>query len=307
MGEGALTGLSNAAEEGRSADRPSPERAGKLAKSVAILGAALWCAWPPPALARDRQGTEHGQPGETGDDQSSDWRLYVSSGLTYSTRKLDGQRTDYYRTPLTARIANGRLRLSASIPYLIVQGPSNLRGDSDEEVDDDSSVPGSRSTRKGFGDLSLSARYRLGAWSSSGFELDVLGRVKLPTGSKRKRLTSGKTDFALGGELSRKFGKVEPFASLQYRINGDPPGRDYRNSIATSLGASTRLGRKSRASLSYDYSQSRVRGLSGAHALEAGVTTRLTRGLSLGGLGELGLSHRAPDFRIGSTITARLF
>lgn len=278
-----------------------------MAKSLAVVGTALCCALAQPALAQDQRGSGAAEHNEARDRSSPDWRLYLSSGLTYSTRKLDGERTDYYRTPLTVRISNGRLRLSASMPYLIIKGANNVLGDSDEEVDDNTSGATGRSTRKGFGDVTLSARYRIPASSLNGFELDLMSRVKLPTASKRKGLTTGETDFTVGGELSRELGSVEPFASLQYRLNGDPPGRDYRNTIATSVGASTSLGNKSRASLSYDYSQSRVRGRSGAHSLEAGMTTRLAKRLSLGGFGAVGLSQRAPDYRVGSTITARVF
>lgn len=262
----------------------------RLLLASAIVGTAA------PALAQGRP-----------DSDTPDWRLYLSSGVSYTQRdEADEPKTHYYRIPVAARLTRGPLRITASMPYLFVDGPSGSLGDDDDDVDD---IPSSddRDSRSGFGDLSITGRYRAINDERSGFGLDLMSRVKVPTASRRKRLGSGEVDYAVGAELSREMGKLEPFVSAQYRFNGDRPDRDYRNTVATSIGSNVRLTRGTRASLAWDFSQSRIRGRSGSHMLDGGITHVLKRGLTLSGDAAVGLSKNAPEFRVGTTLTARVF
>jgi hypothetical protein len=198
------------------------------------------CRNQAPALAQDRPG-----------GSTPDWRLYLTSGLSYTQRdEADEPRTDYFRIPLAARLTKGPFRVTASMPYLIVNGPGSNFGDDDGAGDDDLPADDdTRDNRRGFGDLSITGRYRAVDDERSGFELDLMSRVKLPTASRRKRLGTGEVDYAVGAQLSRELGKLEPFVSGQYRINGDPPDRNYRNTVATSVGTGFRLTRRTRASI----------------------------------------------------------
>lgn len=238
---------------------------------------------------------------------ADDWRLYLSSGVSFSTRETDDDpRTDYYRFRLGGRVAKGPFRVSATLPYIVVKGPGAVIGPGDDdEIDDLPATEGG--TRDGWGDLRLTARYRLPSAALAGFDVDLLGSVKLPTASTGERLGTGEVDYAVGGEISRDLGSVEPFVAARYRINGDRPDQDYRNTVATSVGASMRLSRRTEASLGYDYSQSRIRGRSGVHSVEAGVSTRLSRRLYLSGSASAGLSQRAPDYAVGTTMSWRAF
>ena len=236
------------------------------------------------------------------------WRLFLSSGAFYSTGDYGGDtRTNSLSVPFGARLQSGPFRLSATLPYLRISGSRNIIGGGDDgPIVDDPTPLTERDVRKGIGDLSLRARYRIAPKSWDGLELDLLSRVKVPTGSRRKGLSTGEVDYAIGGELSYSRGRVQPFAEIQYRINGDRPDRDYRNTFASSIGASTRAGRGS-ANFSYDYSGSRIRGRSGAHSLSGGLSFPVARRLTLGTFGSVGLSRRAEDFSIGTVLTARVF
>jgi hypothetical protein len=272
-----------------------------LAWSVCAVATA---ALAQPAHAQDERADRPAERADTRDRSGPDWRLYLSSGVSYVTRDGELGRTNYYRVPFGARITKGPFRLSASIPYVIVRGPGSVIGEGEDEIDDALTDDG---TRKGLGDLRLTARYRLPKSALGGFELDLLGRVKVPTASREKRLGTGEVDYAVGAELSRDVGQLEPFVSAQYRFNGDRPDLDYRNTVAASAGTAVRLGRRTRASVSYDYSQSRIRGRSAISSLGAGLSTRLSKRLSLSGSGSVGLSKRAPDFGLGTSITWRAF
>lgn len=276
-------------------------------KYVSWAVCALWIgALVRPAYAQNEPAGRSAERREARDRSGPDWRLYVWTGASYTTRdREDLGRTNYYRVPFGARVTKGPFRLSASMPYVVVRGPGALIGDGDE-IDDIPPTTDDRD-RQGWGDLRLTARYRLPEATLGGFELDLMGGVKLPTASRKERLGTGEVDYTVGAEVSRDMGGFEPFVSAQYRMNGDRPDLDYRNTIATSVGTGVRLSRRTRASLSYDYSQSRIRGRSGFHTLDAGVSTRLSRRVSLSGSGSVGLSERAPDFSVGSRLTWRAF
>jgi len=269
-------------------------------KAMLLLVAAVaGVAVSQPATAQE-QPSPRADGQQSSDRPASNWHLFVSSGFTYYTRDLEDQpRTDYYRVPLIARLSNGRLRISASMPYLIIHGPGG-------NVGDDETDSAGLETRKGFGDLNLQARYRIPSDALGGFDLDLIGRVKLGTASHRKRLGTGETDYIVGAELSRDLGSVEPFVSGTYRFNGDRPDQDYRNTVSTSIGSDFVLGDGLRASLSYDYTQSRFH-RPGFHSLEGDLSKRLRDGLTLTGTAAVGLSERAPDFRVGALLSARVF
>jgi hypothetical protein len=230
----------------------------------------------------------------------------VSSGAFFTTGDYGGDtRTNSLTVPFGMRLRSGPLRLSATLPYVRIDGSRSVIGGGDGPIIIDPIPQTERTIRKGLGDLSMRGRYRIAPKDWEGVELDLLGRVKLPTGSRRQRLSTGEVDYAVGGELSYSRGRVQPFAELQYRINGDRPDRDYRNNFASSIGASTRAGRGV-ANLSYDYSGSRIRGRAGAHSLNGGLSFPVAQKLSLGGFGSVGLSQRAEDFSIGSVLTVRV-
>jgi hypothetical protein len=73
------------------------------------------------------------------------------------------------------------------------------------------------------------------------------------------------------------------------------------------VGTSLRLSRRTRASASYDYTQSRIPGRSAIQDVDLGISTRLSRRMWLNTSGSVGLSKRAADVRLGSTITFRAF
>lgn len=257
-----------------------------------------------PTETRSQREAENEQPALRSSDSDPDWRLYLYSGASYSEGDYGTDtNTETLAIPIGARLRNGNFRLSASIPYLRVEGsPSVIPGDGEQVVDD---LPTARDVREGFGDLSLRARY-LVPRLPGGFQADLLGRVKIPTGSDEERLSTGEFDYGAGIEVSRAIGNIEPFVEAQYRINGDPPDRDYRNTWLASAGTSVRLGR-SRASLSYEYSQSRVRGREAAHSLDGSFATPISRRLLLSTFGSVGLSERASDFSVGAVLTLRAF
>lgn len=258
---------------------------GALLAGAAIAG---------PAMAQDTRGSE--------ERASNDTSLSVTTGVDWSSGDYGtGSDTNILVVPLALRYKTGNLRISVTQPWLRIDGSSAIVGNGPGGVIIDPNAP--RTTRSGLGDLTLGAAYMIPE-DKLGFGLDLSARVKLPTASRRKGLGTGKTDVTVGAELSKTFGTVTPFASVGYRMPGDPDGIDLRNAWTASAGASVGMG-KSVLIASYDYRQATSRLADDSHELFGAFSTPVSDALNFTFYGSAGLSDGAPDYGVGGMITVR--
>jgi hypothetical protein len=159
-------------------------------------------------------------------------------------------------------------------------------------------VPTQGGTRSGLGDVDLGATASLPSDSLGGFEVDLGGRVKLPTSDKSKHLGTGETDFSVSADVSYPIGAWAPFVTLGYRMPGDPVGIKLRNTFTVSTGTSISFG-KTVLIASYDYAEAASPFATDSHELFAGVHTPIAEHLTWTGYGTAGLSKGAPDFGVG--------
>lgn len=228
----------------------------------------------------------------------------VTTGVDYSSGNYGtGIDTNILVVPVMGRLTAGNWRLSAVLPWVRVNGANVIPGAEGGPVVIDPNAP--RTTREGIGDLSLSATYAIPE-ESLGVGLEFTGRVKLPTGSTSKSLSTGKTDFSGSAELSKTFGTVTPFVEVGYTVRGDPSYIDLNNTWFGSVGASVVVG-KSVLLASYDYQQATSpltkdsQDVFGAFAMPVG------RRLTFTVYGSAGLSDGAPDYGVGGMVTVKAF
>ena len=231
--------------------------------------------------------------------------LSFSTGIDYSTGNygLD-EDTNILVVPFALRATTGNLSFTASLPYISIDGPGGVVvGPGGEPLP---GVPTQSGKRSGLGDLSLGATYTVPAEALGGVELGLGGRVKLPTSSEDRQLSTGKTDVSLSAEASYAVGKAVPFVNIGYRFLGDPEGFDLRNGPTASIGSSFQLG-ASVLIASYDYARASSDLTEDSHELFAGLSAPLSPGLTVTGYGVKGFSQGSPDFGAGLLITAKLF
>jgi hypothetical protein len=239
----------------------------------------------------------------------NDLGLSLTTGIDYSVGRYGGTAdTRILVVPFSVRARAGAFRFSATLPYLRIDGPANIVGGGEGgPIVIDPNAGGPRSVRQGLGDITLGATYSLPAASLGGFDVDIGGRVKLPTADRSKGLTTGKTDVTATLDVSRTIGAATPFVTLGYRMPGKPAGLNLRNSVTTSLGSSFVLGKSLVAIVSYDYS-GRTSALSyESHSFFGALAGKLTKRLLLTGYGTVGLSRGAPDYGVGLLVTAKAF
>ncbi|WP_156678132.1 hypothetical protein [Sphingomonas profundi] len=186
-----------------------------------------------------------------------------------------GQRSTLWSTAVGARYAIGSLRLTASLPYLHIRGRGSIfSGIDGTPLIVSGGTPGRKVTNKGVGDLTLGAAYTLPTGEGKP-EIEFSGRVKIPTAEESRRISSGKTDYSAGLQVTQPIGRFAPFASVTYRVFGDPAAINLRNGFAASTGTSFSLGERAIGLVSYHYARAATRLVRDSHELFAGASTKL--------------------------------
>jgi len=225
----------------------------------------------------------------------------ASVGLEYQEGDFgSGQQIETITIPVSAYANRGRLQLSATLPYLRVDAPSNVIGGGAGvlglPIIVDPTKPAVRTRREGLGDLRLNASYTVPVGLGS---LALWNQVKVPTASAANGLGTGQPDYTFGAEVAAPIGHVTPFVSLGYTLAGDPEDYELRNSLSARAGANLRLARSLVGRLSYAYAQSPSAGLAAEQSMSTALHTNLSPSLSLGLYGSAGLSKAATDFGAG--------
>ena len=262
---------------------------------------------PATAVAQDggaatAAGVAVASAGRDMDTQSSS-RLSASVGITDWRGDFGGPTT----SAITAlapgvRFRDGNLRLSVLVPWMRIRSDSVIfAGVGGTPLAVSPTAAPTRRTRDGFGDATLGASYLL---PSSSFDVELIGRIKVPLSSGARSVSTGKVDYYGGVEVSKTIGGFTPAVQVTYRVFGDMAGWDLRNGFATSVSGTFLLGRRVTALVSYDYAEAATRFIGDSHELAVGLSTPIADNrLRLTGFASAGLSRGAPDRSIGASVT----
>jgi hypothetical protein len=222
-----------------------------------------------------------------------------STGFDFSTGKYGStQSTDIMYVPFTGAMRTGAWDLRLTVPWIRVHGPGNV-------VRDIGSVGGTGAvtTETGLGDIIVSAATDVHRDEVSGFAVGVTGRVKFGTASRGRGLGTGEHDAMLQADVSRPFGSLLPFATLGYRLLGDPPGSALRNGFYGSAGATYALDVRTSVGAAFDLRERTTAGGDGAAEVSAFLTHRVDNTWRVQAYVVGGLSDASPDFGIGGIVS----
>lgn len=232
--------------------------------------------------------------------------LSLTTGADFSSGSFGAPAdTEILVLPFSVRARKGPVRLSATLPWLRLDGPANIVGGGEGgPIVIDPNAPTPRRVREGLGDLSLGLDFSIPPDGLGGFEVDLGVRLKLPTSARSRGLSTGRTDIGIIADISRPIGKVSPFLTLGYRMPGDPEGFELRNTATVSAGASVTLG-KLVAIGAYDYAGASSPLGFESHSLFGALAAPAAKRVTLTGYGSVGLSRGAPDYGVGLLVTFR--
>lgn len=230
--------------------------------------------------------------------------LSVMTGVDYSSGSYGtDQDTDILVVPFSLRYRTGDMRLSATLPYLSIDGGSSIVGGGGGPIIIDPNSPPSK--RDGFGDVTLGATFAALKEETAGFAVDLGATVKLPAADADNGLGTGETDYGVTVDISKSFGDFIPFVTLGYRMPGDPDGVDLNNAFTASVGTSVTFG-SSVLVVSYDHREAISDLVEDSREIFGAFSSPLGDALNWTLYGTAGLSDGAPDFGAGLMLTYKI-
>lgn len=234
-----------------------------------------------------------------------DGKFTLETGMDRNTGKYGGsQSTDILYVPFTGKYQGGSWTLKMTVPYLQITGPGNVIN-----VINGIATTGAASTpitRSGLGDVVVAATRNAYNGGSSGFMVNLTGKVKLGTADSAKGLGTGKNDYAFQSELFQVTKSITTFGTLGYRFYGSPVGYTLNNIFYGSLGASYKYDQETNAGIMFTLSQKTT--AKGSTHVETILfaSHKLDKNWKTQGYVLKGFTNSVPSWGIGATISYRL-
>jgi Putative MetA-pathway of phenol degradation len=165
-----------------------------------------------------------------------------------------------------------------------------------------------RSREVGFGDLVFRGRYYAVDDPGPDSLVPALApflKVKAPTGDASKGLGTGEWDVGFGLEFDKQFREFFLLGDVGFTFIGDPPGQNFRDRPAASLG----IGRTFMPALAViallDWRRALVKGRDDPLELVGIVQVKVAPHVVLSPYVLVGLTRGSPDFGIGAELSWR--
>lgn len=228
--------------------------------------------------------------------------LTLGGGLDYSSGKYGAsQATEIWYVPLTVKYESGASTLKLTLPRVSISAPvgGKLIGvDAQGRPIYDGS--GVRSRQEGLGDVVLGYTHSLFSRPVRGVLLDLTAKAKLATADDGKGLGTGANDYSLLADLYYLAGAWTPFATLSYRLTGDPAGVDLKNVWGGTLGLGYKRSSTDSLGLMWDARQaSSTTGVASNEATAYWVH-KFAGGMKLQTYAVKGFSDGSPDWGAGA-------
>lgn len=227
--------------------------------------------------------------------------LQLGTGVDYSSGDYgDVASTDMLAVPFSIKLKSGNFTLRASIPYLDVNGPTGVIPGDGGVSTGGSQSPVTR--RTGMGDTYLTAGYTLDLGTASYF--DITGKVKLPTGSQSKFLSTGTTDYTVQGELTKGLGNTFLAVRGGRRFNGSNTMYPLQNAWLAGGGIYQVSGPVT-LGLDYDWRQGSLATSPDHSEATASVTYKTSKAFLIQGYAYKGFAKGSPNIGGGVQLLYR--
>jgi hypothetical protein len=232
----------------------------------------------------------------------ADGKLSATVGLDYSNGKYGTtETTQIWSLPLAVKYEFGNLTMKASVPWLDVKSPSGSSlGPDGRPVEGGA---GRRVTETGIGDLVTSLAWAAYDDARTGIAVDLTGKIKWGTADKDKGLGTGENDYSAQVDIYKTIGDNAVFATLGYKVYGDPVGIDFRDVPYAGMGLTGRLSEGLSAGVSWDYRPKVTRSGAPTNELTGFFTRKLGASSKLQVYLVRGFADGSPDWGGGITLT----
>lgn len=225
--------------------------------------------------------------------------LTMTTGVDYSSGKYGGtQSTDITYIPIIAKYQTGRWTLKLTLPWISITGPGNVV----PNVGTVGTSAGTRTTQSGLGDVVASASRTVYFSRTTQTLIDVTGKVKFATADEKKGLGTGKNDYAAQVDVYKLMGKLTPFATVGYKVLGNPSGYTLHNVWYGTLGSAYKLTPQTTGGLMLDLRQKSSAAGAPHRDVTAFVSHKLGAQWKLQGYVIKGFANGSPDWETGAMI-----
>jgi hypothetical protein len=155
----------------------------------------------------------------------------------------------------------------------------------------------------GMGDLVTSLTWAAYDNAQTGIAVDLIGKVKWGTADEKKGLGTGKNDVSAQADIYKTLGKTAIFATLGYKVYGDPSGIDFKNVGYGGLGVSHRLSDLTSGGLTWDYRPKVTTNGKPTNEITAFMTRKFSDATKMQFYLVKGLSDGSPDWGGGLVLS----
>lgn len=229
---------------------------------------------------------------------AKEWKISASANYETGDYGTDSRSETWYM-PVTIKRYFLVGEISMTIPYVQTSGAGVTTIDGNVfQI----STGGPQVTNSGFGDIVLrGSYYLLSEGKSVPFDLNLTGKLKVPTADDSKGLGTGEFDTGVGLE----FAKTLPdgftgYLDIYYTAIGDPPGVELEDRVSFDIGFSRALAPRWTVSAFYEEStpllksNPHLRDFLVSFDFKANSRTRAFFGATLG------LSDASPDYGLSA-------
>lgn len=236
-------------------------------------------------------------------------RLRAGAGIDYSSGDYGQNSTsEIIYVPVSLGYETGPLVLNLVVPYLSVAAESGTV--SVLEADQDTVVLGPNQAVRDYreaalGDVLGTVTWMLPARANNTLFLDLRAKIKFPTADRERGLGTGRTDFALELDLTRKTGPLSWLGTIGYRILGKTDELDFNNVWYGTLGAGGQINKRIGTGLLVDFRQAALPNREDPLELTSYLACKLGPHWRLTTYAVAGLSEASPDYALGCQIGFR--
>lgn len=202
--------------------------------------------------------------------------------------------------PFSYRQSAGPWQLGVTAPWISIDGPGNVTRDLGRF-----GPAGASRSESGLGDIILSATHPLATSADGSAALDFTGKLKVGTASRSKGLGTGEEDLHVQLDAYGRTGDITPFATLGYKVHGDPPGINLRDVLYLELGGWRRVGERRTAGLAWRGQERVADGVDPKSEITGFYLVRLDVEWTAQFYGLVGLADGSPDLGAGAFLIRR--
>lgn len=262
-------------------------------------------------IVDDGQKSRQGSQASDSDTDLIPGTLFLRTSFEFSSGDYgDVSDTSILYAPLSVRWDIDAWRLSLNVPFLQVDGPSDLvTAGGGAQLPPPNPPPPPNMDPKigsekhaGLGDITLGFSYALPPVIDDRFFFDLQADLKIPTADEDRGLGTGKTDVSLGTEVAVKTGKFWPYLGVAYRFVGRNSDYELQDGMLASAGLQWQGDGALGLGIEFDYRRALSQSADDPLEAVAYSSYLLNNQLLLGLYTTVGFSDGSPDYALGTSM-----